>query len=87
MRFARDFKRISRQLEAAIEQGKNSTDDFEEDYAGVAADFQAYINQQQGTVSMGLLKRLWNDLDTALQRWQQEMQANDFQPVATYLYW
>jgi len=62
LRFARDFKRISQQLEDAIEQGKNSTDDFEEDYAGVAADFQAYINQQQGTVSMGLLKRLWNDL-------------------------
>ncbi len=87
MRFARDFKRISRQLEDAIEQGNNSTDDFEEDYAGVAADFQAYINQQQGTESMGLLKRLWNDLDTAFQRWQQEMQVIDFQPVATYLYW
>jgi gas vesicle protein len=87
LRFARDFKRISRQLEDAIEQGKNSTDDFEEDYTGVAADFQAYINQQQGTESMGLLKRLWNELDTAFQRWQQEMQANDFQPVATYLYW
>ena len=87
MRFARDFKRISRQLEAAIEQRDNSTDDFEEDYAGVAADFQAYINQQQGSESMGLLKRLWNDLDTAFQCWQQEMQAIDFQPVATYLYW